>query len=166
VRTVAVAGCVFALWITVAPPNVDAHLAHGPIAGTAKVKLERATRNLAHVRYVCKRGAEWNRAEHCPAVPWLERVVYRLTFTAGVPEWPWGKLAACESGRRWSYNGSSGFDGGLQFHPGTWSAYRRAGEPAFAYLAPAWMQVRVAERVLAVQGWGAWPACSRKLGLR
>jgi hypothetical protein len=24
----------------------------------------------------------------------------------------------------------------------------------------------VAERVLAKQGWGAWPACSRKLGLR
>ncbi len=24
----------------------------------------------------------------------------------------------------------------------------------------------MAERVLAQQGWGAWPACSRKLGLR
>ncbi len=27
-------------------------------------------------------------------------------------------------------------------------------------------QIVVAERVLAKQGWGAWPACSRKLGLR
>jgi hypothetical protein len=27
-------------------------------------------------------------------------------------------------------------------------------------------QIRVAERVLAKQGWKAWPSCSRKLGLR
>jgi hypothetical protein len=27
-------------------------------------------------------------------------------------------------------------------------------------------QIAVAERVLAAQGWKAWPACSRKLGLR
>lgn len=83
-----------------------------------------------------------------------------------VPEWPWGKLAACESGRRWDYNGSSGFDGGLQFHPGTWSGYRPRGYPEFAYQATARQQVVVAELVLADQGWNAWPACSSKLGLR
>ena len=27
-------------------------------------------------------------------------------------------------------------------------------------------QIRVAERVLANQGWKAWPSCSKKLGLR
>jgi hypothetical protein len=27
-------------------------------------------------------------------------------------------------------------------------------------------QIKVAERVLKAQGWKAWPACSRKLGLR
>jgi hypothetical protein len=27
-------------------------------------------------------------------------------------------------------------------------------------------QIIVAERVLAKQGWNAWPECSRKLGLR
>jgi hypothetical protein len=27
-------------------------------------------------------------------------------------------------------------------------------------------QIKIAERVLAGQGWGAWPACTKKLGLR
>lgn len=78
----------------------------------------------------------------------------------------WAALASCESGQNWSYNGGSGFDGGLQFHPGTWSAYRLPGYPAYAYQASAAQQVAVAERVLATQGWSAWPACSAKLGLR
>lgn len=78
----------------------------------------------------------------------------------------WDRLAECESGGRWAYNGSSGFDGGLQFHPQTWSAYRLRGYPRFAWQAPRWKQICVALRVLWDQGWGAWPACSRKLGLR
>jgi hypothetical protein len=27
-------------------------------------------------------------------------------------------------------------------------------------------QIRVAENLLDMQGWGAWPTCSRQLGLR
>lgn len=92
-----------------------------------------------------------------------------------VPEWPWGKLAGCESGRRWDYSPwshgdrpYSGFDGGVQFHPGTWSAYRSrvAGAPSAAYLASPAVQISVARLVLDAQGWGAWPKCSRLLGLR
>lgn len=78
----------------------------------------------------------------------------------------WDALAQCESGGRWSYNGGSGFDGGLQFHPGTWAAYAPNGYPAYAWQATREQQIAVAELVLASQGWGAWPACSRKLGLR
>lgn len=77
----------------------------------------------------------------------------------------WDALAGCESGRDWSYNGSSGFDGGLQFEPGTWSAHKLPGYPAYAYQASREQQIAVAERVLGSQGWGAWPACSAKLGL-
>lgn len=100
-----------------------------------------------------------SRANRCEA----ERSALRAAYVVSEP---WRSLAACESGGRWSYNGSSGFDGGLQFHPGTWSAYRRPGDPPYAYLATPAAQVAVAERVLAVQGFGAWPACSRLLGLR
>ena len=31
----------------------------------------------------------------------------------------WDRIAECESGRTWSYNGGSGYDGGLQFLPAT-----------------------------------------------
>lgn len=77
----------------------------------------------------------------------------------------WDKLSGCEASGDWSYNGPSGFDGGVQFEPGTWSAYRLPGYPAYAYQATREQQIAVAERVLAAQGWGAWPACSAKLGL-
>lgn len=78
----------------------------------------------------------------------------------------WDRLAQCEAGGNWAENSGTIFDGGLQFHPGTWSAYKPAGYPAEAWQATREQQIYVAERVLADQGWKAWPACSRKLGLR
>ena len=97
---------------------------------------------------------------------WRRQVARIRRHHATVPEWPWGKLAGCESGRRWSYNGSSNYDGGIQFHPGTWSSFKLPGYPRYAWQASPRMQVLAGERVLASQGWGAWPACSRALGLR
>lgn len=84
---------------------------------------------------------------------------------APIPE-PWASLAQCESTGRWDYNGSSGYDGGLQFSPRTWSAFKSDYHPDYAHQASPQEQIEVAERVLDAQGWGAWPACSRKLGLR
>ena len=78
----------------------------------------------------------------------------------------WDRLAECESGQRWDYNGGSGYDGGLQFLPATWRAYGGRDFAEFAYQASREAQITVAERVLDDVGWGAWPACSRKLGLR
>jgi nucleoid-associated protein YgaU len=74
----------------------------------------------------------------------------------------WDRLAQCESGGNWSINTGNGFYGGLQFTAGTWAAL---GGPGLAQHATREQQIAVAERVLAKQGWGAWPACSRKLGL-
>ena len=74
----------------------------------------------------------------------------------------WDALAQCESGGNWGINTGNGFSGGLQFLPSTWAAYGGTGDPASASRE---QQIAVAERVLAVQGWGAWPACSAKLGL-
>ena len=75
----------------------------------------------------------------------------------------WDRLAQCESSGNWGINSGNGFSGGLQFTPGTWHAFGGAG---VAHHASREQQIAVAERVLAEQGWGAWPACSRKLGLR
>lgn len=74
----------------------------------------------------------------------------------------WDALAQCESGGNWSINTGNGFSGGLQFLPSTWAAYGGTGDPSSASREE---QIAVAERVLAGQGWGAWPACSAKLGL-
>ena len=78
----------------------------------------------------------------------------------------WDDLAWCESGGNWSYNGSSGYDGGLQFLPSVWVNYGGREFASHAWGASREQQIVVAERILADVGWGAWPGCSRKLGLR
>ncbi|MBY5163522.1 transglycosylase family protein [Nitriliruptoria bacterium AS10] len=77
----------------------------------------------------------------------------------------WEDLASCESSGDWSISTGT-FEGGLQFHPQTWDAYKDDGMAGAAYEASKSDQIRIAERVLDDQGWGAWPACSSKLGLR
>ncbi|HYH33173.1 MAG TPA: transglycosylase family protein [Pseudonocardia sp.] len=78
----------------------------------------------------------------------------------------WDKLAECESGGRWDINTGNGYHGGLQFSPRTWSAFGGKEFASVAYKASRAEQIVVAERVLAKQGWNAWPACSRKTGIR
>ncbi|HYH31134.1 MAG TPA: transglycosylase family protein [Pseudonocardia sp.] len=78
------------------------------------------------------------------------------------PSGVWDELAMCESSGNWSANTGNGFSGGLQFTPSTWKAFGGEGK---AHNASRAEQIAVAERVQDVQGWGAWPACSEKLGL-
>jgi hypothetical protein len=78
----------------------------------------------------------------------------------------WLRLAVCESGSRWAYNGGSGYDGGLQFSPRSWTAMGGGEFAQYAWQATPIEQMIVAERLLDEQGWRAWPTCSRKLGLR
>ncbi|MBC3194978.1 transglycosylase family protein [Pseudonocardia sp. C8] len=78
------------------------------------------------------------------------------------PDNVWDQLAQCESGGNWSINTGNGYQGGLQFSPSTWRAYGGSGSASSASRAE---QIAVAERVLAAQGWGAWPSCSKKLGI-
>jgi len=75
----------------------------------------------------------------------------------------WDQLAMCESSGNWGINTGNGFYGGLQFTLQTWHGFGGTGMPNKASRSA---QIQVAERVLAVQGWVAWPACSTKLGLR
>ncbi len=100
------------------------------------------------------------------AEPQVERVGTRPIVRPDV----WDALARCESSGRWDIvrrvSDTLSYFGGLQFHPRTWVAYRPAGLPDLASEASREEQILVAERVLAAQGWRAWPACSRRLGLR
>ncbi|CAI37685.1 resuscitation-promoting factor RpfB [Corynebacterium jeikeium] len=78
----------------------------------------------------------------------------------------WDQLAQCEAGGDWSINTGNGFSGGLQFTPSTWAAFGGTEYAPAAHMATREQQIAVAERVRAGQGWGAWPACTSKLGLR
>ena len=75
----------------------------------------------------------------------------------------WDKVAQCESSGNWATNTGNGFYGGLQFTASTWRSF---GGAAMPHQASREQQIAVGTRVLAAQGWKAWPVCSRKLGLR
>jgi resuscitation-promoting factor RpfB len=78
----------------------------------------------------------------------------------------WDSIAQCESNGNWSINSGNGFYGGVQF---TLQSWQYVGGTEFApmpHQASREQQIIAAERLLAKQGWGAWPACSRRLGLR
>ncbi|PJJ53626.1 transglycosylase-like protein with SLT domain [Mumia flava] len=77
----------------------------------------------------------------------------------------WQKLSRCESGARWHINTGNGYHGGLQFSSSTWRGYGGKRFARYADNAKRRQQIVIAERVLKGQGWGAWPSCSRKLGL-
>ena len=110
-----------------------------------------------------------NHAKNRPST--LKRLAAASALTAGIgaasvvvaptasaaPDWD--KLAQCESSGNWSINTGNGFSGGLQFTPSTWKAFGGQGS---AHNASRAEQIAVAERVLAVQGAGAWPGCTKK----
>jgi nucleoid-associated protein YgaU len=77
----------------------------------------------------------------------------------------WDKVAKCESGGRWHINTGNGYYGGLQFSSSTWRAYGGKKYASKAHKASKAEQIAIARRVLASQGPGAWPHCSRKAHL-
>lgn len=78
----------------------------------------------------------------------------------------WDQIAQCESTGNWAINTGNGFSGGLQFTPSTWAGFGGTEYAPAAHMATREQQIAVAKRVQAAQGWGAWPACTSKLGLR
>lgn len=80
----------------------------------------------------------------------------------------WDRLAKCETGGRWHLNSGNGFYGGLQFSAPTWrTASAKVGVSApYAHLASKDEQIKAATWLQKNSGWGQWPHCSSKLGLR
>jgi LysM repeat protein len=76
----------------------------------------------------------------------------------------WDAVAQCESGGNWGINTGNGFSGGLQFTPGTWSAYGGKQYAGSASQASREQQIAVAEKVKQGQGIGAWPVCGKRSG--
>lgn len=78
----------------------------------------------------------------------------------------WTVLADCESGDAivgppysWS-NPDGTYDGPFQFSRGTWQSLGNTGE---AWQQPYDVQLREAQELLARDGWGSWPSCSRRM---
>ncbi|MGW3043324.1 transglycosylase family protein [Kitasatospora sp. NPDC001159] len=87
------------------------------------------------------------------------------TSASAAPSSAWDAVAQCESGGNWSISTGNGFHGGLQFTPSTWAAYGGTAYAPQANQATKAQQISVAEKVLASQGPGAWPVCSKQAGL-
>ena len=75
----------------------------------------------------------------------------------------WAKLAQCESGGNPATNTGNGFYGMYQFTLETWQALGGTGYP---HEADAATQTAMAKKLQAQAGWGQWPGCADKLGLR
>jgi hypothetical protein len=75
----------------------------------------------------------------------------------------WDALAQCEATGNWHINTGNGYYGGLQF---TLSSWRAAGGSGYPHEHSRETQIEMGKRLLAIQGWGAWPACTSKLGYR
>lgn len=76
----------------------------------------------------------------------------------------WGALARCESGGNpKSVGGGGRFYGAFQFTPSTWRSLGYSGLPTDHDYGT---QLAAAQKLQARSGWGQWPHCSRKLGLR
>ncbi|NKG21452.1 DUF348 domain-containing protein [Paeniglutamicibacter sp. ANT13_2] len=90
----------------------------------------------------------------------------KKTFTPGSVSASWAALAKCESGGNWSINTGNGYYGGLQFSASSWLGAGGGKYAPLPHLASPSEQVATAEKLRANGGWGHWPHCSSKLGLR
>lgn len=84
--------------------------------------------------------------------------VYSYSVSGGI----WDRIAQCESGGNWSINTGNGYYGGLQFTLSSWRAVGGSGLPSQASKSE---QIARAQILQSRQGWGAWPACTAKLGI-
>lgn len=87
--------------------------------------------------------------------------------TAEAPSVPgnsvFDRLAECESGGNWQANTGNGYYGGVQFSASTWRAVGGSGLP---HQHSREEQIKRATILQKQSGWGQWPSCASKLGLR
>ncbi len=77
----------------------------------------------------------------------------------------WDALARCESTGNWGINSGNGYFGGIQFDQGTWERQGGLKYAPRADMATREEQIAIAEVTRARQGWGAWPACTSRIGV-
>jgi hypothetical protein len=147
---------------------------------TGEVASEPLRRPTAVYSLQASEPVPFLRAPTPTTIPPVETTVPDTTTTTeslteqsrGVSEAPvgysWDDLAHCETGGTmdWATNTGNGYSGGVQFAYSTWTNYGGLEYTSEAWQASREQQIVIAERVLAVEGWRAWPRCSAKLGYR
>ena len=79
----------------------------------------------------------------------------------------WYQLRMCESGNTYARNSGNGYYGAYQFNISTWRSNAPDGwQDVRPDQAPEAIQDQAALNLYNDRGFGPWPACSRKLGLR
>ena len=139
--------------ILTAEPAGAASVSRPVVRSSSKVRP--ATARRARPRY----GRRWVRPKASRSAVRPRVVKPKVLPTGDV----WARLRQCESGGRYNINTGNGFYGAYQFLPRTW---RGLGFPGMPHQAPPEMQDEAARKLQARSGWGQWPACTRRLGLR
>ena len=142
--------------------RADAHLVTRTKEGDSLRAQEKSQMiNLAHARYVCRRGARAHKRWACHAKRWLARELAQ-TRAAMRPRISgmWYAIAMCESSLgtgapQWHINTGNGFYGGLQFLTSTWLAYGGGRYAPRADLATPAQQVAIASGM----SLSHWPRC-------
>ncbi|MEZ2122422.1 transglycosylase family protein [Corynebacterium sp. CCM 9203] len=158
----------------IVPFTVDPIYVDDPEAtvGTETVTVEGVPggrRIVRQIRYVNGKEMANNVIEEKDVTPAVPATIARGTKPAAPAVSNgsvWDTLAQCEAGGNWSINTGNGFSGGLQFTPSTWLGFGGGQYAPEAWMATREQQIAIGEKVRAGQGWGAWPACTRQLGIR
>ncbi|MCK1795918.1 transglycosylase family protein [Streptomyces sp. XM4193] len=117
-------------------------------------RINRITRNVTRVSLAITAGGAGI------ALPMVG-----ASTASAAPVSVWDKVAECESGGNWSINTGNGFFGGLQFQQSSWAAAGGTQYAERADLATKDQQIAAAEKLLEMQGPGAWPVCGARAGL-
>ncbi|MGW5054932.1 transglycosylase family protein [Actinokineospora sp. NPDC004072] len=139
---------------------------------TVVVEEGAAGERIATLRITFKNGKEVKREEIGSKVtkepkPKKIKIGTKQPPVPAIPDGEvWDRLAYCESTGNWAINTGNGYYGGLQFNKGTWDAYGGQQYAAYPHQATREQQIAIATKLRDDRGgYGAWPHCSRKLGL-
>lgn len=144
------------------PPVARVPEAADPSAGAGELAAASQAEHDQVVAYLRAVAAE--RAAAVAAAKAAARAARNAPAGRPVTGDVWDRLAQCESNGRWHLDDR--YDGGLQFDPPTWTATKDPDDPPYAWQASPDRQIAVARKLQARSGWGQWPRCARRLGLR
>lgn len=144
-----------------ATPGLTAAPTSTPPATTAKPKVKKPKAIAGSPTTVGVRILDPN-SPPTTAAPVSNAALIRIGDGA-IPESVWAALRKCESNGNYAINTGNGYYGAYQFAAGTW---RKLGYTGLPHDASPAVQDEAARKLQAQQGWGPWPACTRKLGLR